>query len=446
MMDAKEKTAVVIGGGVAGLAAARQLMIAGIKVTVLEKNSYAGGRVHTQVIDGFEIETCAEFFTNFYDLTKRLIRELGLQDDIVSIPGSVAISRAGHLYKIWPPSLNLLFTGLVSFRSKLTLIKILGPLLRYWKKLDIHASYKAYQLDTRSIAEYVHNELDDELLEYLFEPGLAGISYWTPEHTSQLPLFLLVKLFPDMKFFTLDHGIGRLPKAMAANLQVQYNAEVTEVIPTEHNSYTVEAYISGQKSQITANSIVCATPATMVPKLFPLLTAKQRAFFEGVSYSATVDIYFGLDHRLSSGLYGIFYSRCEVENLAAVVIQSGRDPNQLPPGRDSIKLFSSGPAARKLLDKDDAFIKDSLLADLHRTGFPYNPEGHILFSRVNRVPLATPEFDVGYYQRLKSFAEGEIEAGRIVFAGDYLSGPFIEGAITSGLKAANKLMQLLRKS
>ena len=86
MTGMKERTAVVIGAGVAGLAAARHLVQAGVQVTVLEKAAYAGGRVHTEVFDDFQMERCAEFFTNFYDLTRSLIRELGLQHEIVRIP------------------------------------------------------------------------------------------------------------------------------------------------------------------------------------------------------------------------------------------------------------------------------------------------------------------------------------------------------------------------
>ena len=46
------------------------------------------------------------------------------------------------------------------------------------------------------MAEYTHQALDDELLDYLFEPAFTGLSYWVPEHTSQVHLFLLLKLLP----------------------------------------------------------------------------------------------------------------------------------------------------------------------------------------------------------------------------------------------------------
>jgi oxygen-dependent protoporphyrinogen oxidase len=97
-----------------------------------------------------------------------------------------------------------------------------------------------------------------------------------------------------------------------------------------------------------------------------------------------------------------------------------------------------------LLVKDDAFIQATLLADLRQSDFPFDLDGQMLFSRVHRVPLALPVCDVGHYQRLTMFADGEIEPSRVVFAGDYLGGPFIEGAIMSGIRAADRLLRSIQ--
>src|SRR5260221_3661146 len=101
MMDnIPQRSVVVIGAGVAGLAAARYLKSAGMQVTVLEKNPYVGGRVHTDCFEGLKVDTGAQFMTNFYAHTLQIIYDLGLQDTVVPITGGASIMRNGKLYRI----------------------------------------------------------------------------------------------------------------------------------------------------------------------------------------------------------------------------------------------------------------------------------------------------------------------------------------------------------
>ena len=99
-IDMKHPTTIVIGAGLAGLAAARCLVQEGTPVTVFEKNSYVGGRVHTDVVDSFKIDTGAQFIANFYTNTLNIISELGLRDMVVPISGTTNISRSGQLHEV----------------------------------------------------------------------------------------------------------------------------------------------------------------------------------------------------------------------------------------------------------------------------------------------------------------------------------------------------------
>ena len=81
---------VILGGGIAGLYSAYQLLRRSphTKILIIEKNAYLGGRVYTYTGSDMPIplETGAARFSDNHTRVRRLIRELGLDDKVVSNP------------------------------------------------------------------------------------------------------------------------------------------------------------------------------------------------------------------------------------------------------------------------------------------------------------------------------------------------------------------------
>lgn len=434
---------VVIGAGVAGLAAARALQRASLRVTLLERAARVGGRIRTEQAEGLTLDVGAVFFANFYRRTLALIDELGLTGDLLPIPGKAAILRDTHLHTIWT-SPRVVLTRLVALRDKLALQRVLAEVLRHSAALDLHAFHKAHPLDTCSVSDYAGRVLGQDALEYLIEPPLSGIFYWTPERTSRAMLFVLLKAgLQGMQLSALRQGMDRLPQALARGLDVCLGAEVRQATRADNGGYRVQVLQDGQVRELAADALVCATTASVAARIFPQLNSEQRAFFEAVRYSSSAAVALGLEQRLPPERYGLLLPRRESGVLAAAMVQSARLPDGLPPDRDVIQLHSAGPVGDALLRNHDDTIRAALLAELRRILPDYAPPGPELFARVYRWPEALPEFDVGHFRRLQRFAEGWIEPERLVFAGDYIGGPFIEGALVSGEQAAARLLRAL---
>ena len=75
--------AVVVGGGVSGLIAARDLVRAGNRVTVLEASDAFGGCVGRHEVAGIRLDSGAESFATRSPAVPELIRELGMEEAVV---------------------------------------------------------------------------------------------------------------------------------------------------------------------------------------------------------------------------------------------------------------------------------------------------------------------------------------------------------------------------
>jgi protoporphyrinogen/coproporphyrinogen III oxidase len=433
----------VIGAGMAGLAAAWQLQHAGLDVTVVERETRPGGRIRTEHDGDLAFDTGAQFLATFYPRTLRLINDLGIQSYLVRIPGGAAILHAGSPHPVWPLR-SMRGSRLLSLEGKLGLLRLGLSLLRHWRTVDVGELHRAQSLDTGSMAEYARRHLGEELSERVIYPGVEGFLYSTPERTSQVMLLALAKAGVGLRaLFTLRGGLGQLPQAMAAKLSVTYGAEVRQV-RTGTNRCSITISVNGREHRTTVDAVVCATKASAVPQLFPDVDDHRRAFFAAVNYLPQLAAAVFVRRRLPTKLYTLLFPRHESRYLACATIESAKHPSW-EPDRDVVLLYSRPTAITELMSDDDLTVRDKLLADLGRAGPSFQLTDQASPPHIRRWEQALPEFGVGYVKRLRRFADGEIEPGRVVFAGDYLGGPSVEGAVASGQQAASRLLGRLHQ-
>jgi oxygen-dependent protoporphyrinogen oxidase len=105
----------------------------------------------------------------------------------------------------------------------------------------------------------------------------------------------------------------------------------------------------------------------------------------------------------------------------------------VPPGRGVLLALPLPDVGPRLMDATAARAMDAILPDL-RKPFP-RIEGWVRAVRVYRWEHAWTVFRAGALHHLSRFRAVE-EHPRVALAGDYLSAPNVEGAVISGLRAA----------
>jgi oxygen-dependent protoporphyrinogen oxidase len=433
------RTIVVIGGGMSGTAAAHMLMRRGYEVTILEASDRIGGRIHSQSIGGLIAETGAGFMTGEYKTTLDFLQDAGLSDKLAERKGGSAIMRGGKPQDL--QKLSVIFgSGWLSWGAKLLLLKEFFKAIPAWRRLDVHNIWKVAPYDTESISQHFTGKYGQEVLDYVFGPALDTYLYWSPDHTSYAlskALFKGTSALRQRHTYTLRGGLSQIPEAAAKGANVLLSHRVKQVYQAPSGKYALSVDTPDGMRIFTADGIVCATTATVVPKIIKGLSQRQRDFFSSVQYSSTVNVSYRLPRSDKGRTYGVGYPRKEGWTINAMSVVSDHAPDA-----DLVKLHGPGSLGKELCRKSDKQIEVILSEGIGLDLEPARKSGEW---RVQKWPEALPYFDVGYIKQLKTFMDGEIEdpVEPLTFAGDYLGGPFIDGAFVSGIKAAMRLEEKL---
>ena len=423
----------------AGCAAAHALRKKGHRVTIVEQNDRLGGRMYSEKVGDLTFEMGAVFLTNFYVNTLAFLHETGLDKDLQVRKSETFIIRDGR-----PHSAKKLSTYIgsswLSLGAKARLLAEGFKLLPAWNNLTLHEIWKGEKYDTQSVEQSLSDKYGRELVNYLFEPVLNGYLYWSPKRTSKAFLAMLLKAaLLQRHTYMLKNGLRQIPEKAAEGCEVLLSSRVESVKREKSGLYRVMIQKGNDVHAVNADGIVCATTATAVPKMISDLTKEQAEFFSTITYSSTVVAAYRMQRSKPLPTYAYAYPLAEGQSIVAMTVSS--DTSLVA---SMVKVYASGTIGKELGEKSDKEVHSILTAPIPLDVGEAFKVGEY---RIQRWQEAIPEFDVGYLHKLRRFADGKIEDSNsnVVFAGDYIGGPFVEGAFTSGIRAAERLHSRLSR-
>ncbi|MFE5774804.1 protoporphyrinogen/coproporphyrinogen oxidase [Brachybacterium sp. NPDC056505] len=173
----------VLGGGLAGLLAARRHARGGARVTLVERREDVGGAVRGVDLGDLVVNAGAEAYGTASGAVDALLRDLGLDERVVSPRaglGSRVVSEAGAL--VSPPGGLLGIPGGPLSREVRAALGTTGA-LRAWAERLLPASYGF--AEGVSVAEYVRRRMGARVAERLVAPIIGGVHSADP-HTLEL--------------------------------------------------------------------------------------------------------------------------------------------------------------------------------------------------------------------------------------------------------------------
>ena len=444
---------VIVGGGFAGLSAAYTLMKRGITPLLLEAGERAGGRGKGETVDGFSLDMGAFVFTSTYDTAFRICEELGLP----LVPSQMKFGhyRKGRWVTTTPE--QSVWNMVRSLRTAITM-GFLSPSglragSRVMRQMYREEPYMSFASDS-PLAEIDDDESFGDYLERLGVPenlrvtlkGPLDMILGDPEPAGQalMRAYIGETMLNDGKVSMPERGIGSLSAALAAHCSeaIRVSSPVGRVVVSDGRATGV--VVDGET--IEADAVICAVPGTKVPDLIPELPEATRRAFSTISYSTGCRVVIGLDHPpLPPGWHGALFP--EDDDTPLLLDRSVFLPACAPPGKSLLDLLIGRDRAKELIPLEDEEIKRELLGAARQkappgSALPGDDEG--LFYRVYRWEEA---LCMGTPGMLAALAEvPEQLAGRIdnlFLAGDYMGIPSVNGALSSGERAANAVADLL---
>lgn len=426
------RTCVVVGGGLAGLTAAQRLAAGGIRVTVLEADGVYGGRARSELVSGCVVNTGAGFVTSFHDSTLNLLKELRVPTFEPEQQSGVVATPFGKLPLDLRSPRRLLRFPLINPMGKLRALFLFAQSsLR--RPLHIARPASLARMDRGSTIEsWGRRTLGENGYEYLLRTGIEPYFYFGAEQASSALAKALVRHARGWHMLAITGGMGVLCDALADRIEVRTGCKASEI---EHLPNSIAVHHSG--GRIEADHVVLAIPAPALSRLRGGLPDDDRAQIEAVRFVPNLLLYFGYERPITVQHSLVTPAGPGRHAIARIRTISQWAPSYVPEGKELVSIHATAWRSEQLVGEEPERAINELRRDAETIfGRLADPDWIRLYARREAVVLPSP----GHYRRMRAFLRKPRK--RLLYAGDWMTGSMVEGAVRTGITAAETILAM----
>jgi oxygen-dependent protoporphyrinogen oxidase len=435
--------AIVVGSGIAGLSAAWRLTRAGFSVSVLDKEERPGGRVWSEVKNGFVVDKGPWLLSTHDHHLRAALRELEQGKEFCELRNAerAQLHRNG-VDEIDPYEVRgvMRIPG-VRFYDGLRIFRLPRLMRHYGDVLDPDQPEQAASLDFRSMSDFVGLYFGGSSLRRWAGPWLGATSL-ADERTASRVLFLLhVAKNLGSSPVVLRSGFAGLIRAITERVETRLGVDVTALNVSDTGEIEVRFWHSEVEERETVDAVVVATaPAHALNLSKDALSYPEEQFLAASRGNAGLCLTLGLDHAFAKNARLIQVPHSENSPIESIWVEPSGSNGRVPAGKTLVRIVATRGWAAEYMEAADDVVRKELIAAAGRVDMRF--QGKRSMSDISRIPNACPSFDVGRYRELARFNQVQDDqrarGRRLYFAGDYLQGPSIEDAFVSGLRAADR--------
>ncbi len=441
----------VLGAGICGLVAARDLRLRGHDVVALEAGPETGGVVDSKEHDGYLLEIGPNTLALRPDSAAiNLLVEMELLEEAVDANPAADkrfVLRKGKLIPVPTSPSAMLGSGLLSLVAKLRLL--LEPFLPRGNDPD------------ETLAAFVERRLGKEVLDYAVDPFVSGVYASKPE--SMIARHAFPKLVeiekerrslilggmalakerkgkPNTRLLSFPKGLGTLPQRLARDLAgcIKTNAPAQKERRATAG-WEVEWMEDEESKTECFDAVLCTLPAHKISSIKWEKVNSQEDLNEltkATHYPVSV-VYHGfrredVKHPLDG--FGFLVPSKENRSILGTLFSSTLFAGRAPEGHVLLTTFVGGERQPELAEKSDDDLHRLVIEELRPIlGLNDDPA----FQHIRRWPKAIPLPDHGLDERLAAAQRIEQRNPELRFTGSHLAGVSLPDCIAGALKQSS---------
>ncbi|HET7724427.1 MAG TPA: protoporphyrinogen oxidase [Propionibacteriaceae bacterium] len=449
----------VVGGGITGLAAAWEAVRRDepVEVVLLEASDRLGGKLWTEHDGGVLYEHGPDSFVSYRPAGVQLVKELGLEDQLIRIRGARSVSlRARGRLRPLPQGMGMVLpTRLWPFVTT----RILSPLDKVRAALDLVLPRQLTPGRDEAIGTLLRKRLGAGIVRRFADPMVGGIYGASVDDLSLdavLPSLradetahrslLLAALAqgrkarstsrgPSSPFATLRDGLGSLVDTLvdqlrAAGATLRTGSSVESLVTTGAGGVT--ATLAGGE-QVSADAVVIAAGVATSARLLADVAPEASVALDAVplATSTVVNLVYPVS-AFPEPPTGQGWLEGEAAPISGVTISSSKWEGRAPDDLVLIRAFVPQRLGPVALAPDDELVArvTAHLADV--MGVRTDP----VVTRVTRWRSAMPVYTVGHLDRVATVERALADLPTWRVAGSAVRGVGIPDCIADGRRQA----------
>lgn len=449
------KKIIVVGGGLAGVMAAKELTRQGHEVLLLEKENRLGGPMVASSSGEVPLDLGSQLIPSKSKKLLALIGELGLLENLVQIDPTVAVAREGKIY--WTNlahSISLPWSGYLKWREIFNpnlLWKLSQGLTGDGRPIDDIVAWQ--DLDSETVESWSQNSgfgrLQDWVLDPILSPLLAEVgtaskssAFWISDYVSG-----------SHKIYRLKGGMGQIFERLASRLQVHYGVHVKSLeVVKMPGGMSERVVLRTSKGEYVANRVILTSSANVTKKVFKSGHCANEAqvlgdanYYSSLVLSVKTNRAWNVPKSELGNAYALLFPAGESKNLRAMAVGSTfefSDANenafQIYFRDEFTKNYLLTRSSQKSPDPfDEQEVANLALTEIDKylPGFSQSRVHSALKLWLHAVPVPLPGRAALISTYRKNVENGQC---RVIMAGDFLNFSGLEPVVFSGVWAAKQ--------